>query len=58
MGAKTDVKGDIVHVNGQVLGEHNGVVNYTVGQRRGLGIGGGDPLYVTAINADKNQVIV
>jgi tRNA-specific 2-thiouridylase len=50
--------GDIVHVNGEKLGEHNGIVNYTIGQRRGLGIGGGEPLYVVKIDAEKNQVIV
>ena len=40
--------GDIVHVNGDVLGQHEGIVGYTVGQRRGIGIGGGEPLYVCA----------
>lgn len=51
-------EGDIVDVNGNLLGRHKGVVNYTVGQRRGLGIGGGDPLFVIRIDAEKNQVIV
>ena len=51
-------KGDIVDTKGNVLGEHKGIVHYTVGQRRGLGIGGGDPLFVIRIDADKNQVIV
>ncbi|PIR39435.1 MAG: tRNA 2-thiouridine(34) synthase MnmA [Alphaproteobacteria bacterium CG11_big_fil_rev_8_21_14_0_20_39_49] len=50
--------GDIVNVKGEKLGEHKGIVNYTIGQRRGLGIGGGDPLYVVKIDAKKNQVIV
>ncbi len=43
---------------GQTLGEHNGIVNYTIGQRRGLGISGGDPLYVIKIDSDRNEVIV
>ncbi|MEM9715902.1 MAG: tRNA 2-thiouridine(34) synthase MnmA, partial [Pseudomonadota bacterium] len=50
--------GDIVHVDGQVLGAHKGIIHYTVGQRRGLGIGGRDPLYVVRLDADKKQVIV
>ncbi|MCP5076066.1 MAG: tRNA 2-thiouridine(34) synthase MnmA [Rhodobacteraceae bacterium] len=50
--------GDIVHLDGRVLGTHQGVIHYTVGQRRGLGIGGGDPLYVVKLDADKRQVIV
>jgi tRNA-specific 2-thiouridylase len=55
--------GEIVHIDGRVLGEHNGIINYTVGQRRGLGIGGGHtennaPLFVVGLRPDKNQVIV
>jgi tRNA-uridine 2-sulfurtransferase len=57
--------GDIVHLDGRVLGHHEGVIRYTIGQRRGLGIGGGhgddndnDPFYVVRIDADKRQVIV
>lgn len=50
--------GEIVHIDGRVLGEHNGVIHYTVGQRRGLGIGGGDPLYVIKLDADTHRVIV
>ncbi|MEL7049816.1 MAG: tRNA 2-thiouridine(34) synthase MnmA, partial [Pseudomonadota bacterium] len=38
--------GDIVHVDGRVLGRHEGIVRYTIGQRRGLGVADGDPLYV------------
>ena len=38
--------GDIVHEDGRVLGRHAGIVNYTIGQRKGLGIAGGAPLYV------------
>ncbi|KMK67380.1 tRNA 2-thiouridine(34) synthase MnmA [Puniceibacterium sp. IMCC21224] len=51
--------GEIVDVAGNVLGTHNGVLRYTVGQRRGLGIGGlVDPLYVVRLDVDKKQVIV
>ena len=50
--------GDIVHVDGRVLGRHEGIIHYTVGQRRGIGIGGGEPLYVVKLDAEKSQVIV
>jgi tRNA-specific 2-thiouridylase len=50
--------GDIVHLDGRVLGQHKGIINYTVGQRRGLGIGGGDPLYVVKLDADHKHVVV
>jgi tRNA-uridine 2-sulfurtransferase len=50
--------GQILHVNGEVLGAHPGIIHYTIGQRRGLGIGGGDPLFVVRLDAEKNQVIV
>jgi len=50
--------GDIVDLNGNVLGQHNGIINYTIGQRRGLGIGGGSPLYVVRIDPDHNRVVV
>lgn len=50
--------GDIVHVDGRVLGQHEGILHYTVGQRRGLGVGGGKPLYVVAIDATQRHVIV
>ncbi len=52
--------GEIVHAtSGAVLGEHRGIIHYTVGQRRGLEIGGQpEPLYVTAIDAPKRQVLV
>ena len=52
------VPGDIVHVDGRVLGRHNGIIHYTVGQRRGLGIGGGEALYVVALDAASHRVIV
>jgi tRNA-uridine 2-sulfurtransferase len=50
--------GDIVDKDGQVLGRHEGIVHFTVGQRRGLGIAGGEPLYVVKIDAPARQVIV
>jgi len=50
--------GDIVHVDGRVLGRHTGIINYTIGQRKGLGIGGGEALYVIRLNPDVHQVIV
>jgi tRNA-specific 2-thiouridylase len=51
--------GDIVDPDGNVLGRHEGVLRYTVGQRRGLGIGGlEDPLFVIRLDAEKRQVVV
>ena len=50
--------GEIVHLDGCVLGEHKGIIYYTIGQRRGIGIGGGDPLYVIKLDPVKKQVIV
>lgn len=55
--------GDIVHIDGRVLGQHEGMIHYTIGQRKGLGIGGGhneanDPFYVVKVDADANRVIV
>ena len=51
--------GDIVDMTGVVLGRHNGIIHYTIGQRRGLGIGGlGDPLYVVALDPTLKRVIV
>lgn len=55
--------GEIVHIDGRVLGNHDGIINYTVGQRRGLGIGGGhtegnSPLFVVGLKPDRNQVLV
>lgn len=51
-------EGDIITVNGKRIGTHDGYFNFTIGQREGLGIGGGTPYYVVALNASKNQVIV
>lgn len=51
--------GEIVHADGRVLAQHNGVIHYTIGQRRGLGIGGlSEPLYVVKLDVDKKQVVV
>ena len=51
-------KGKIILTNGEVLGEHDGLIHYTVGQRKGLGISYKEPLYVIRIDAEKNEVIV
>jgi tRNA-specific 2-thiouridylase len=51
--------GEIVHADGRVLGTHKGVIHYTIGQRRGLGIGGlEEPLYVVKLDVDSHRVIV
>jgi len=55
--------GKIVDMNGDVMGDHNGVVHYTIGQRRGLGIGGGhnddnSPFYVVKVDPERNEVVV
>ncbi len=50
--------GDIVHLDGRVLGRHEGVTRYTIGQRRGLNVAVGDPLFVVKIDADARRVIV
>ncbi len=50
--------GDIIDKDGKILGKHQGVPFYTVGQRRGLGIAVGKPLYVTQLNASDNTVVV
>ncbi|MDI7860613.1 tRNA 2-thiouridine(34) synthase MnmA [Rhizobiaceae bacterium n13] len=50
--------GDIVHLDGRVLGNHEGIVHYTIGQRRGIGIATGEPLYVVYLDARSRRVIV
>jgi len=50
--------GDIVHLDGRVLGRHEGVTRYTIGQRRGLSVAVGDPLYVVGIDAEARRVLV
>ena len=50
--------GNFVTQDGRILGQHQGIWNYTVGQRRGMGIAAERPLYVLGFNKDKNEVIV
>ncbi|MGE7367772.1 tRNA 2-thiouridine(34) synthase MnmA [Neorhizobium sp. NPDC001467] len=50
--------GDIVHIDGRVLGHHDGILHYTIGQRRGIGIATGEPLYVVYLDARSRRVIV
>jgi tRNA-uridine 2-sulfurtransferase len=50
--------GDIVYIDGRVLGRHPGIVHYTIGQRRGIGVAATEPLYVVALDAARRQVIV
>ena len=50
--------GDIVHIDGRTLGQHDGIINYTIGQRRGLGISDNDPLYVTSLDPATTTVYV
>jgi tRNA-uridine 2-sulfurtransferase len=50
--------GDIVHIDGRTLGRHEGILNFTIGQRRGIGVATGEPLFVVHLDADKRRVIV
>jgi tRNA-specific 2-thiouridylase len=50
--------GDIVHLDGRVMGRHDGVIRYTIGQRRGLGVATGEPLFVVKLDAPNRRVIV
>jgi tRNA-specific 2-thiouridylase len=50
--------GDILDLSGKKLGEHEGIINYTIGQRKGIKISNTDPLYVVNIDADNNKIIV
>lgn len=55
--------GDIVHIDGRVVGSHDGIIGYTIGQRKGLGVGGGitdnnEPLYVVKLDPGANRVVV
>ncbi len=52
------VPGDIVNDAGEILGRHNGICNYTIGQRKGLGISAATPLYVKSIRAEDKQIVV
>lgn len=55
---KIPQKGSIKHIDGTVLGEHQGIHSATIGQRKGLGVAFGQPLYVTAIDPQKNEIIL
>jgi tRNA-specific 2-thiouridylase len=50
--------GDVVHVDGRVLGRHSGIINFTIGQRKGLGVADGVALYVVRLNPKTRQVVV
>ena len=56
--ALPDTAGELVTTSGEVLGEHSGIHNFTVGQRKGLGVATGSPLYVIQINGAEKQVVV
>ena len=51
-------KGNIKDMNGKVIGVHEGIINFTIGQRRGIKVADKEPLYVIEINAEKNEIIV
>ncbi len=53
-----DTAGELVTTNGEVIGTHSGIHNFTVGQRKGLGVATGSPLYVLEIRGDQRQVVV
>ena len=53
-----DTAGELVTTNGEIVGEHGGIHNFTVGQRKGLGVATGSPLYVIQIKGDSRQVVV
>ncbi len=50
--------GDIVHLDGRVLGRHEGIIHFTIGQRRGIGVATGEPLYVVDLDAEAGRVVV
>jgi tRNA-uridine 2-sulfurtransferase len=56
--ALPETAGELVTTNGEVIGEHHGIHNFTVGQRKGLGVATGSPLYVIQIKGDDRQVVV
>jgi len=51
-------KGNILDIKGNIIGKHNGIINFTIGQRKGIKISNPEPLYVVNINAKENKVIV
>jgi tRNA-specific 2-thiouridylase len=56
--ALPDTAGELVTTGGEIVGEHGGIHNFTVGQRKGLGVATGSPLYVIQIKGDTRQVVV
>ncbi|HEY5523077.1 MAG TPA: tRNA 2-thiouridine(34) synthase MnmA [Desulfuromonadaceae bacterium] len=57
-GSLNAADGDIIHLSGQIVGRHHGTHRYTIGQRKGLGVAWSEPLYVTAIDTERNVVLV
>ena len=55
---ETFKKGNIKNLEGKVIGVHDGIINFTIGQRKGIKVSDKDPLYVLKINSDKNEIIV
>lgn len=55
---KQSVEGNIINEDGKVIGRHRGIEHYTIGQRRGLGVSSNVPLYVSAIYADRNEIVL
>ena len=55
---ETFKEGDILDMEGKIIGKHDGIINFTIGQRKGIGIAHKEPLYIVKINALENQVIV
>ena len=51
-------KGNIKNLNGEVIGVHDGIINFTIGQRKGIKVSNAEPLYVLSINSEKNEIIV
>jgi len=56
--ALPDMAGELVSTSGEVMGQHDGIHNFTVGQRKGLGVATGSPLYVIELRGDRKQVVV
>lgn len=55
---KTSIPGNIINEDGKIIGRHRGIEHYTIGQRRGLGVSSNMPLYVSAIFADRNEIVL
>ena len=51
-------EGEILNIEGKTIGKHNGIINFTIGQRKGIGIAHKEPLYIVKINAAENQIVV